>query len=133
MKSLSFKKFSILAVLFVMSFSLMSFHPKNNFRIEKRHYRKGYYVDIWKHPKTYPQTSPRVAAQPVKAADTNSGSEQQDTSVKQSPPPSSVNPPPAADNTNSTGRSIQPKNISVAPKNIPVNEPVQIINQRNKL
>ena len=50
-------------LLLMMSFLLMSFHPKNNFRIEKRHYRKGFYVDFWFHPKTYPQTtsSPEVA------------------------------------------------------------------------
>ena len=29
---------------------------RNNFRFEKRHYRKGFYFDCWLHPKTYPRT-----------------------------------------------------------------------------
>ena len=44
-------RFAVGAMLIVFSFSLQSF---NGYRIEKRHYRKGYYVHICHKPKTHP-------------------------------------------------------------------------------
>ena len=54
------KPFSIknifLAIIFVgIYFSAYANEHRNNFRLEKRHYRKGFYFDCWLHPKTYPR------------------------------------------------------------------------------
>src|SRR6187551_2846428 len=46
-----FGKSLICIVLIVFGFSLQSF---NGYRIEKRHYRKGYYIHICHAPKTKP-------------------------------------------------------------------------------
>jgi hypothetical protein len=50
MKS-NFTKARLTLVLIAFGFSLQSFI---GVRIEKRHYRKGYYVHIWHNPKTQP-------------------------------------------------------------------------------
>ena len=45
------KAIIICPVLFIFSFSLQSF---SGIQIEKRHYRKGYYIHICHAPKTHP-------------------------------------------------------------------------------
>ena len=47
----NFKKIIVSLILVAFGFSLQSFI---GVRIEKRHYRKGYYVHIWHNPKTKP-------------------------------------------------------------------------------
>jgi hypothetical protein len=115
---------SISILLLLLSFSLMSFHPKNNFRIEKRHYRKGFYVDFWFHPKTYSQTTsaPDVAVQ--------SGSEKVETPAPTTDTPAPtgkteatpiINAPDQQINVPSTGNDkggrTQQINIDYTPNN----------------
>lgn len=47
----NFRKIIINVLLLAFGFSMQSFI---GVRIEKRHYRKGYYVHIWRNPKTQP-------------------------------------------------------------------------------
>jgi hypothetical protein len=47
----SLRKIIIGVLLFAFGLSMQSFI---GVRIEKRHYRKGYYVHIWHNPKTQP-------------------------------------------------------------------------------
>lgn len=64
MKS-AFSKIIISVLLLAFGFSMQSFI---GVRIEKRHYRKGYYVHIWRNPKTQPvrTETEKVIVQEVK-------------------------------------------------------------------
>src|ERR1044071_10451893 len=59
------KKILLSILLLSFSFSMQSFI---GVRIEKRHYRKGYYVHIWRNPKTQPArtTTEKVVMQEEK-------------------------------------------------------------------
>ncbi len=102
---------TLLSVLVLTaSFSLMSFTThRDNFRLEKRHYRKGFYFDCWVHPKTYPRNSsvtlasaPEVPTQPA--------------------------PKQSKDSISSTPESFDREQSAPvsAPSNIPVNVPVDV-------
>lgn len=105
--------FSTLIIL--LSFSLMSFHPKKNFRIEKRHYRKGYYVDIWSHPHTQPQTVAQTSvAVETKQADTPTAANEK--SEKTTPTSAAVQTPaPTAAPEQNSNQSTDSKQIIVEP------------------
>ena len=49
--ALNFRKLIVSLILVAFGFSLQSFI---GVRIEKRHYRKGYYIHIWRNPKNKP-------------------------------------------------------------------------------
>jgi hypothetical protein len=60
-------KIIVSALLLAFGFSMQSFI---GLRIEKRHYRKGYYVHIWRNPKTQPvrATTKKVVVKEEKQA-----------------------------------------------------------------
>jgi len=88
------KKIAALLLLCSFSLTLVSWQSYKGIRIEKRRYRKGYYVHVWKTGKTDPAHT-GIAVQSG-GGGTNSGAERNvdgtgaNSSFADNPPPVSV-------------------------------------------